>query len=91
LSASQAEQHKAQRTQRHGKKQFVTVTKLGTTNIFFVAATKNFAAATNRFIDRTKHIVVVTKYFLLSLILTIDFVGITKPFIPWGGPKVKVP
>jgi len=29
----------------HGKNGFVTATKLGT-NIFFVAATKNFAAAT---------------------------------------------
>jgi len=35
--------------QSHGKKWFVTATKLGTTNIFFVAATKNFAAATKRF------------------------------------------
>jgi len=41
---------------------FVTATKLGTTNKFFVA-TKNFAAATKRFVDRTKHFVVVTKYF----------------------------
>jgi len=38
-------------------------TKLGTTNIFFVAATKNFPAATRRLVDRTKHFVVVTKYF----------------------------
>ena len=45
------------------KNGFVTVTKLGTTNIFFVAATKNFAAATKRFVDTTKHFVVVTKYF----------------------------
>jgi len=30
-------------TEKNG---FVTATKLGTTNIFFVAATKNFAAAT---------------------------------------------
>ena len=37
-------------------------TKLGTTNKFFVAATKNCAAATKRFVDRTKHFVV-TKYF----------------------------
>jgi len=39
----------------HGKNGFVTATKLGTTNKFFVAATKNF-------VDRTKHFVV-TKYF----------------------------
>jgi len=45
----------------------------------FVAATKNFAAATKRFIDRTKN--VVTRYFPIR-ILTNDFVGITKPFIP---------
>jgi len=38
------------------KNGFVTATKLGTTNKFFVAATKRFA-------DRTKHFVVVTKYF----------------------------
>jgi len=47
----------------HGKNGFVTATKLGTTNKFFVAATKNFAAPTNRVVDRTKHFVVVTKYF----------------------------
>jgi len=41
---------------------FVTATKLWTTNNFFVAATKNFAASTKRFVDRTKHSVVVTKY-----------------------------
>jgi len=35
---------------------------LGTTNKFFVSATKNFAAATKCFVDRTKHFVV-TKYF----------------------------
>jgi len=33
------------------KKGFVTATKLGTTNTFFVAATKNFAAPTKRFVD----------------------------------------
>jgi len=48
---------------RHGKNSFVTATKLGTTNEFFVASTKNFAATTKRFVDRTKHFVVVTKYF----------------------------
>jgi len=45
------------------KNDFVTTTKLGTTNKIFVAATKNFAAATKRFVDRTEHFVVVTKYF----------------------------
>jgi len=34
------------------KNGFVPATKLGTTNQFFVAATKNFAAATKRFADR---------------------------------------
>jgi len=38
---------------RTEKKGFVTTTKLETTNKFFVAATKNFAAATERFVDRT--------------------------------------
>jgi len=49
----------------HSRKKngFVTATKLGTTNEFFVASTKNFAAGTKRFVDRTKHFVVVTKYF----------------------------
>jgi len=47
----------------HGKNGFITATKLGTTNQFFVAATTNFAAATKCFVDRTKHFVVVTKYF----------------------------
>jgi len=37
-------------TEKNG---FVTATKLGTTNKFFVAATKNVAAATKRFVDRT--------------------------------------
>jgi len=37
-------------TEKNG---FVTATKLGKTNKFFVAATKNFAAATQRFVDRT--------------------------------------
>jgi len=44
------------------KNGFVTVAKLGTTNTFFVAATKHFTAATKRFVDRTKHFVVGTKY-----------------------------
>jgi len=46
----------------HGKNGFVTATKLGITNKFFVASTKSFAASTKRFVDRTKHFVVVTKY-----------------------------
>jgi len=45
-----------------GKNGFVTATKLETTNEFFVAANKNFAAATKCLVDRTKHFVV-TKYF----------------------------
>jgi len=64
------------------KNDYVRATKLGTTINFFVAATKNFAAATKRFVDRTQHFVVVTKYFCYPCILTNDFVGITKPFIP---------
>jgi len=36
--------------------------KKGKTNEFFVASTKNFAAATKRLVDRTKHFVV-TNYF----------------------------
>ena len=64
-------------TEKNG---FVTATKLGTTNNFFVAATKNFAAATKRFVDKTKHFVV--KNIFAIPILTNDFVGITKPFIP---------
>ena len=46
-----------------GKNGFVTAAKLGTTDNFFVAATKIFAAATKRFVDRIKHFVVVTKCF----------------------------
>jgi len=47
-----------------GKKNgIVTATKLGTINNFFCCyGTKNFAAATKCFVDRTKHLVVVTKY-----------------------------
>jgi len=44
------------------KNDFVTATKLETTNEFFVASTRKFAAATKRFVDRTKYFVV-TKYF----------------------------
>ena len=66
----------------HEKNGFVTATKLGTTNNFFVATAKNFAAVTKRFIDRSKHFVVVTKYFFIP-ILTNVFVGITKTFFPW--------
>jgi len=46
----------------HGKNGFDTATKLGTTNKIFVAATKNVAAATKRFVDRFKYFVV-TNYF----------------------------
>jgi len=63
-------------TEKNG---FVTATKLGTTNNFFVAATKYFAAATKLFVDRTKQLVVTKYYFIPTL--TNDFVGITKPFI----------
>jgi len=45
------------------KNDFVTATKLGTTNKVFVASTKIFAAATKGFVDRTKHFVVLSKYF----------------------------
>jgi len=50
-------------TEKNG---FVTATKFGTTNEFFVASTKKFPAATKRFVDRTTHFVVVTKYFCYS-------------------------
>jgi len=53
-------QKDALNTEKNG---FVTATKLGITNKFFVAATKNFAPATKRFVDRTKHFFVVTKHF----------------------------
>ena len=54
---------KQKNTEKNG---FVTATKVGTTNNFFVAATKKFAAATKRFVDGTKHFAVVT-VFLVSL------------------------
>jgi len=66
-------------TEKNG---FVTATKLGTTNNFFVAANTNFAAATKRFVDRTIHFVLVTRYFCYPYFNKNDFVGITKPFIP---------
>jgi len=47
-------------TEKNG---FVAATKLGTTNNFFVAASKNFAAATKPVVGRTKRFVVLTKYF----------------------------
>jgi len=46
-------------TEKNG---FITATKLGTTNNLSVAETKNFTAATKRFVDRTKHFIL-TKYF----------------------------
>jgi len=63
-------------TEKNG---FVTAAKLGTTNEFFVASTKNFAVATKRFVHGTKHFVVLTKYFC-NPYFDNDFVGITKPF-----------
>jgi len=42
----------------HGKNGFVTATKLGTTGKFFVAATKNSAAA-------TKHVLLIELNILL--------------------------
>jgi len=45
------------------KNGFVTATKLGTTDHFFVAATKNSAAASKRLVGRTKHFAVVTNCF----------------------------
>jgi len=66
LSLSSSHQEVTQHTEPNKRKKndFVTATKLGTTNNFFVAATQNFAAATKRSIDRTKHfVVIVTKYF----------------------------
>jgi len=45
-------------TTLHEKNGFVTATKLGKTDKIFVAATENFAAATKRIVDRTKHFVV---------------------------------
>jgi len=47
-------------TEKNG---FVTATKPGTTDYFFFAATKNFAAETKRLVVRTKHFVVVRKHF----------------------------
>jgi len=69
---------------------FVMATKLGTTNKFFVAAAKNFAAATKRFVDRTKHFFCNKTFFVIP-ILTNDFVGITKPFLPCGFRAFKYP
>jgi len=48
----------------HGKKWLCYGNKISDKkNFFFVAAAKNFAAATKFFVDRTKHCVFVTKYF----------------------------
>ena len=59
----------------HGKNGFVTATKLGTTNEFSVASTKNFAAATKRFVDSAKHVVVLTacSHSLFSSFLFLRF------------------
>jgi len=51
----------------HGKNGFVTATKLGTTNNFFVAATKDFAAVAKRLVDRTKQILQQKKKTILLL------------------------
>ena len=48
-----------------GKNGFGSATKLGTTNKIFVAATQNSATATKRFVDKTKHFVVVTIFLSL--------------------------
>ena len=68
----------------HGKNGFVSATKLGTTDKIFVAATKNFAAATKRFVDMFVvcfDLLLQQNVFVIP-ILTNDFVSITKPFFP---------
>jgi len=50
-------------TEKNG---FVTATKLGTTSKFFVAATKNFAAATKGFVEN-QTFCCCNEVFLLSL------------------------
>jgi len=54
---------------------------------FLVLQPKILLQQTQRFVDRTKHFVV-TKYFIS--ILTNDFVGITKPFLPWITGKTGI-
>jgi len=63
-------------TEKNG---FVTATKLGTTNEFFVASTKNFAAATKRLLIELS-ILLLQQNIFVTFILTDDFAGITKPF-----------
>jgi len=63
------------------KNGFVTATKLGTTNEFFVASTKNFAAATKRLLIERNILLLWQNIFVIPT-LTNDFVGITKPFFP---------
>jgi len=50
------------RRNNNTEKWFCYGKKIRDNKYFFVAATKNFAAATKRVVDRTKHFVV-TKYF----------------------------
>jgi len=47
-------------TEKNG---FVTVTKLGTTNKFFVAATKNFPQQPNVLLIEPNILLLLTKYF----------------------------
>jgi len=52
----------------------------GQQRIFLLLQLKKNSAGTKRFVDRTKHFVAITIFFVFP-ILTNDFVGITKPFI----------
>jgi len=65
----------------HGKKCFVTAKKLGTTNIFFLLQQKISPQQPNVLLIELNILLLQQNIFVIP-ILTNDFVGITKPFIP---------
>jgi len=66
----------------HGKNGFVTATKLGTTKMnFLLLQPKIFLQQPNVLLTELKILLLKQNIFVIA-ILTNDFVGITKPFLP---------
>jgi len=64
-----------------GKNGFVTATKLGTTDTFFVAATKILLQQPNVLLTELNILLLSQNVFVIPIV-TNDFVSMTKPFFP---------
>jgi len=67
----------------HGKNGFVTATKLGTTNEFFLLHPKILLQQPNVLLIELNILLLWQSIFVIT-ILTNDFVSVTKPFFPCG-------